>query len=56
MQRLLTDPDEALLAQWGIDYAWFSSYERAADGAEAWYAERYPAVYSADGVTVYRIR
>lgn len=56
MQRLLTAPDESLLEQWKIDYAWFSSYERAAGGAEAWYAERYEAVYSADGVTVYRIR
>ncbi len=56
VKALYETPSEDLLAQWGIDYVYFSSYERgdyAAD--EAWYAARYAIVYQQGEVTIYQI-
>lgn len=55
-QALLTTPSEDELRRWGVDYVWFSSYERSAHAAaESWYAAHCPVVYQNSGVTIYRV-
>ncbi len=54
---LYTEPTEALLAEWGIDYVYISSYERANYALdEAWYAARYPIVFQSGDITLYAIQ
>lgn len=57
MQSLYTTPDEAALAQWGIDYVLFDSYVTGniPTADEGWYAARYPLWYQNDGCRVYQI-
>ncbi len=53
---MYTEPTEELLAEWGIDYVYISSYERYDyDVAEAWYAARYPIVFQSGDITLYAI-
>ncbi len=53
---LYETPTEAVLAEWGIDYVFISSYERANYTVdEAWYAARYPVIYQNDSITIYQI-
>lgn len=56
MQQMFASPSSALLAEWGVDYAWFSAYERSNwPDAEAWYAAHYPVFYQNNSVTIYQI-
>lgn len=54
---MYTEPSEALLAEWGIDYVYISSYERASYAVdEEWYATRYPIVFQSGDITLYAIQ
>ena len=56
MQQMFASPSSALLAEWGVDYVWFSAYERSNwPDAEAWYAAHYPVFYQNNSVTIYQI-
>lgn len=56
VRTLYEAPTEELLAQWGVDYVLFSSYERNDyDADEGWYAARYEAVWQRGEYTLYRV-
>ena len=55
---MLTDSDafERYAADLGVDYVYIGYAERSLDGCrEAYFREKYPAVFSSGGVTVYKI-
>ena len=55
MQQMFTAPSSAVLEHWGVDYIWFSAYERGKwPTAEAWYAAHYPVFYQNSNVTIYQ--
>ncbi len=54
---LYETPSEELLEEWGIDYVYFSSYERSNFVAdEAWYEARYPVVFQSGDIILYAIQ
>ena len=57
MHQLYENPDEAPLAQWGIDYVLFDSYvfSNVQNADESWYAARYPLWYENGGSRIYKI-
>ena len=57
MHQLYENPDEAPLAQWGIDYVLFDSYvfSNIQNADESWYAARYPLWYENGGSRIYKI-
>lgn len=56
VRALYEQPEESLLAQWGIDYVMISPYERSDYAVnEAFYAQRYPVWYQNNEVTIYQI-
>ena len=53
---LYTNPDEATLAAWGVDYVVFDASLSAEWAAsETWYAARYPLWYEGDGGRIYAV-
>lgn len=56
VRALYEAPTEQMLADWGVDYVYLSSYERASYAIdEDFYAARYPAIYRQGEYTIYRI-
>ena len=56
VRQLYEAPTEALLAQWGVDYVYYSNYERHDyENHEDWYAQRYPVWYQDGEYTIYQI-
>lgn len=57
MYQLYQTPDEATLADWGVDYVLFDDYVYGSipEADEDWYAAHYALWYQNDGCRVYKI-
>lgn len=56
VRALYEAPDEATLAEWGIDYVCISGWERADYAVdEGFYAARYPVWYQGGGYIIYAV-
>lgn len=56
VRQMYESPSEELLTEWGVDYVFYSNYERNDyQNHQDWYEQRYPVWYQDGEYTIYQI-